>query len=45
MVAYLDKTKEQLNLFSAVSIEVIPLSINSNVDALAKLVSTKAQTY
>ena len=41
MAAYLEKAKEQLSLFSAASIEVIPLSKNSNVDALPKLASTK----
>ena len=41
MAAYLKKIKEQLSLFSAASIEVIPRSKNSNVDALAKLASTR----
>ena len=41
MAAYLDKEKEQLSLFSAASIEVIPRSKNSNADALVKLVSTR----
>ena len=41
MVAYLDKAKEQLSLFSVASIEVIPRSRNSNIDALAKLASTR----
>ena len=33
MAVYLEKTKEQLSLFSAASIEVIPRSKNLNVDA------------
>ena len=37
MAAYLDKSKEQLSLFSAASIEIIPQSKNLNVDALSKL--------
>ena len=41
MAAYLDKTNEQLSLFSAASIEVIPQSKDSNANALAKLASTK----
>ena len=41
MVAYLDKAKEQLSLFSAASIEVIPRSKNSNANALAKLAKTR----
>ena len=41
MIAYLDKEKEQLSLFSTYSIEVIPQSRNSNVDALVKVASTK----
>ena len=41
MVAYLDKAKEQLNLFSTTSIKVIPWSKNSNADALVKLASMK----
>ena len=41
MVAYLAKAKEQLSLFSAASIDVIPRSKNSNADALAKLASTR----
>ena len=41
MATYLKKTKEQLNSFSAASIEVILRSKNSNVDALAKLASTR----
>ena len=41
MVAYFDNAKEQLSLFSTVSIKVIPRSKNSNVGALAKLASTK----
>ena len=41
MVAYLDKVNEQLSLFSAASIEVIPRSRNSNANALAKLASTR----
>ena len=40
MAAYLDKTTDQLNSFFVASIEVIPQSRNSNVDALAKLAST-----
>ena len=40
-MAYLDKAKEQLSLFSATSVEVIPRSKNSNTDALAKLASTR----
>ena len=40
-VAYLDKVKEQLSLFSVASIEVIPQSKNSNPDALAKLASMR----
>ena len=41
MAAYLDKAKDQLNLFFATCIEVIPRSRNSNTDALAKLASTR----
>ena len=41
MVTYLAKAKEQLSLFSAASIDVIPRSKNSNADALAKLASTR----
>ena len=41
MATYLDKAKEQLSLFFATSIEVIPRSRNSNIDELAKLTSTK----
>ena len=41
MAAYLDKAKEQLSLFSVASIKVIPRSKNSNIDALAKLASTR----
>ena len=41
MAAYLDKAKEQMSLFSAASIEVIPQNKNSNADALAKLVLTR----
>ena len=41
MAAYLDKAKEQPSLFSAASIEVILRNKNSNVDALAKLTSTR----
>ena len=41
MATYLDKAKEQLGLFSTVSIEVIPQSKNSNANALAKLDSTR----
>ena len=41
MAAYLESAKEQLSLFSAASIEVITRSKNSNVDALAKLASTR----
>ena len=41
MVTYLDKAKEQLSLFFAASIEVIPRCKNCNADALAKLDSTR----
>ena len=41
MAAYLDKAKEQLSLFSPTSIDAIPRSKNLNVDALAKLASTR----
>ena len=41
MIAYLDKAKEQLSSFSAAFIKVILRSRNSNVDALAKLASTR----
>ena len=41
MAAYLDKAKEQLSLFSATSIEVIPRSKNSNANTLVKLASTR----
>ena len=41
MAAYLAKAREQLSMFSAASIEVIPRSRNSNTDALAKLASTR----
>ena len=41
MAAYSEKAKEQLSLFSAISIEVIPRSKNSKADALAKLASTR----
>ena len=41
MAIYLEKAKEQLSLFFAASIEVIPRSKNSNTDALAKLASTR----
>ena len=41
MIAYLDKAKEQLCLFSAAYIEVIPRSKNSNADALVKLASIR----
>ena len=41
MTTYLAKKKEQLSLFSIVSIEVMPRSRNSNADALAKLASTR----
>ena len=44
MAAYLDKANEQLSLFSAASIEVIPRSRNLNANALAKLASTR-DTY
>ena len=40
MVAYLEKAKELLGSIRAVSIEVVPRSKNTNVDALAKLAST-----
>ena len=41
MAAYLEKAKEQLSLFSATFIDVIPRRKNSNVDALAKLALTR----
>ena len=41
MAANFGKVKKQLNLYSVPSIEVIPLSKNSNTDALAKLASTR----
>ena len=41
MAAYLDKAREQMSLFSASSIEVIPQNKNSNADVLPKLVSTR----
>ena len=41
MAAYLGKTKKQLSLFFAASIEVIPQSKNSNTDALVKLASIR----
>ena len=41
MTAYLDKAKEQLSFFFVTSIEVIPRSKNSNVDALVKLASMR----
>ena len=41
MATYLEKAKEQLSLFSAASIEVIPQSKNSNADALANLASMR----
>ena len=41
MTACLDKANEQLSLFSAASIEVIPRSKNSNADTLAKLASIR----
>ena len=41
MVAYLEKVKELMGSISAVTIEVVPRSKNSNADALAKLASTK----
>ena len=41
MAAYLNKAKEQLNLFSATSIEVISRSKNSNAEALVKLALTR----
>ena len=40
MDAYLEKAKEQLCVFSATSIKIIPRSMNSNADALVKLAST-----
>ena len=40
MVAYLEKAKELMGSILVVSIEVVP-SKNTNVDALAKLASTK----
>ena len=41
MVAYLLKTKELMRSISTVSLEVVPRSKNSNLDALANLASTK----
>ena len=41
MTAYLEKAKELMGTFPAASIEVIPPSKNANVDALAKLASTR----
>ena len=41
MAAYLEKAKELMGTFPAASIEVILQSKNANVDALAKLASTK----
>ena len=41
MAAYLNKAKEQLSSFFAASIKVIPRSINSSADALAKLALTR----
>ena len=41
MAAYLEKAKELIETFLAASIEVIPLSKSTNIDALAKLASTR----
>ena len=41
MVAYLEKVKELIRSISTFTIEVVPRSKNSHVDALAKLASTK----
>ena len=41
MVAYLEKAKELLGSIRAVSIEIVPRSKNVNIDALAKLASTR----
>ena len=41
MAAYLEKAKELIGSISMVTIKVVPRSKNSNVDALAKLASTK----
>ena len=41
MVTYLEKAKELLGSIRVASIEVVPRSKNVNVDALAKLASTK----
>ena len=45
IATYLKKAKEHLNLLSIASIEVIPQSKNSNVDALAKPALTRDTTY
>ena len=41
MTAYLDKANEQLSLFSAASIEVMPRSKNLNTNTLTKLALTR----
>ena len=41
MVAYLEKVKEFLRSISTFTIKIVPRSKNSNVEALAKLASTK----
>ena len=41
MVTYLVKAKELMESISAVTIEVVPRLKNANIDALAKLASTK----
>ena len=41
MATYVENAKEQLNSFSAASIEVIPQSKNSNTNALAKMASMR----
>ena len=41
MVAYWEKAKELTGSISTVTIGVVPRSKNANVDALAKLASTK----
>ena len=41
IITYLKKAKELMGSISAVTIQVVLRSKNSNVDALAKLASTK----
>ena len=41
MATYLDKAKDQLNLFSTAPIKVIPQSKNSKANAFVKLASTR----